>query len=82
MIGSYISLNTLLLKKNNQANEQLRMYRALYEQVKVYENYGGQSFQEIHLANSNYQVRFDKTNNKLTKVEITDGKENIILKKE
>ncbi|ALS37443.1 Tfp pilus assembly protein PilV [Enterococcus rotai] len=82
IIGSYISLNTLLLRKNRQATEQLMMHRVLYEEMKSYENYGEESIQGEHLSNSSYQVRFDNRNNKLVEVEITNGKEGFILKKE
>lgn len=82
IVGSYISLNTLLLRKNKQATEQLLMYRILYEEMKSYENYGEQSIQGEHVSNNSYQVRFDKRNNKLVEVEITNGKEGFILKQE
>ena len=82
IIGSFVSLNTFLLKKNKQATEQLLLHRILYEELKRYENHGGQLIKEVRTENNNYQLRFYKANNKLVEVEITDGKESLILKKE
>ncbi|ALR99907.1 hypothetical protein ATZ33_00475 [Enterococcus silesiacus] len=82
IIGSYVSLNTFLLKKNKQAIEQLLLHRILYEEMKRYENHGGQLIQEVRIENNNYQLRFYKANNKLVEVEITDGKESLTLKRE
>lgn len=76
IVGSYFSLNTMLLKKNKQAMDRLQLHRALYEELTHYENY------KVFTTNDNYQVHFYKVNNKLSGVEITDGQETIILKKE
>lgn len=80
--GSYSSLNTFLLKKNQQAAHRLLIHRVLYEEMKRYENHGGQLYQEIYLENSNYQLHFYKTNDKLVEVEITDGQEIFTVKRE
>ncbi|MGX7273001.1 MULTISPECIES: type II secretion system protein [Enterococcus] len=80
--GSYISINTFLLKKNKQATNQLQLHRVLYEEMKRYENHGGLLTQDIHLENSHYQLKLYNTENKLIEVEITDGKESFTLKKE
>ncbi|WP_207694136.1 hypothetical protein DOK67_0001923 [Enterococcus sp. DIV0212c] len=82
IMGSYVSFNTFLLKKNKQADDKMLMHRILYEEVKRYENYGGQPFQEVHLEKNNYQLHFQKIDNKLSEVEITDGKEIFTVKKE
>ncbi|MBO0474338.1 type II secretion system protein [Enterococcus ureasiticus] len=82
IIGSYVSLNTFLLKKNKQVTNQLLLHRVLYEKMKHYENHGGALIQDIHIENRNYQLRFYKTENKLIEVEIIDEKESFTIKKE
>lgn len=82
VIGSYISLNTFLLKKNKQSSDQLVLYRVLYEEMKYYENHGGPLIQERYLDHRSFQLRFNKVGNKLIEVEIIDGKESVTIKKE
>lgn len=82
IVGSFIAFSTLLLKKNKEATEQLAMYRVLYEETKGYENDREQSDQDGQVSDNRYQVEFGKVDNKLIKVEITNGKESFLLKKE
>lgn len=81
IIGSYISLNTFLLKRNRQANNQLSLHRVLYEEMKRYEHYGGSLIQDVHIDNSYYQLHFYKKENKLIEVEIVNGQERFKIKK-
>ncbi|WP_429950475.1 competence type IV pilus minor pilin ComGE [Enterococcus sp. AZ101] len=76
IVGSYLSLNTFLFKKNKQAIDRLQLHRVLYEEVNHYENY------KVRSENDNYQVHFYEINNQLNEVVITDGKETVSLKKE
>ncbi|WP_430607504.1 hypothetical protein IGJ55_000938 [Enterococcus sp. AZ170] len=76
IVGSYLSLNTFLFKKNKQAIDRLQLHRVLYEEVNHYENY------KVRSENDNYQVHFYEVNNQLNEVVITDGKETVSLKKE
>ncbi|MBM7688809.1 hypothetical protein BCR24_04885 [Enterococcus ureilyticus] len=76
IVGSYLSLNTFLFKKNKQAIDRLQLHRVLYEEVNHYENY------KVRSENDNYQVHFYEINNQLNEVVITDGKETVSVKKE
>ncbi|MBO0446499.1 type II secretion system protein [Enterococcus ureilyticus] len=76
IVGSYLSLNTFLFKKNKQAIDRLQLHRVLYEEVNHYENY------KVRSENDNYQVHFCEINNQLNEVVITDGKETVSVKKE
>lgn len=76
IVGSYLSLNTFLFKKNKQAIDRLQLHRVLYEEVNHYENY------KVRSENDNYQVHFYEVNNQLNEVVITDGKETVSVKKE
>ena len=80
--GSYILLNTHLLKKNKQATNQLQLHRILYEEMKRYENHGGPQIQEVQAENNSYQLHFYKSENKLAEVEIIGGDDKVTIKKE
>lgn len=82
IVGSYISFNIFLMRKNRQTQDQLLLHRVLYEEMKRYENHGGRLQQELHTENHTYQLQLYKNEHKLIEVRISDGKEKIILKKE
>ncbi|MTD42338.1 type II secretion system protein [Erwinia sp. CPCC 100877] len=82
LIGSFVTLNTFLLRKNREATQRLQLYRVMYEELKHYEQYGTFSVPPIIRENTTYQLQVQKTNNKLTEMRITDGKETVLLKKE
>ncbi|MBO0423493.1 hypothetical protein BCR22_06290 [Enterococcus plantarum] len=82
IIGSYLSLNTFLLKKNKHATNQLILYRVLYEEMKHFENYGGPLLRDIHTENGDYQLRVYQVANKLIEVEVIGENEHFEIKKE
>lgn len=81
IIGNYFSLNTFLLKKNQQTENQLQLHRVMYEEMKYYENHGGQDIKQVQSERSSYTLSFLKADNKLIGVEIYDGETQFLLEK-
>ncbi|MFK4566620.1 competence type IV pilus minor pilin ComGE [Enterococcus sp. UD-01] len=82
LIGSFVSLNTFLLRKNQEGAQRLQLSRVMYEEMKYYEQHGTFSEQTISRDQQTYRLQIQKTKDKLTEVRMTDGKETIVLKKE
>ncbi|MHC5215334.1 competence type IV pilus minor pilin ComGE [Enterococcus sp. LJL128] len=79
IIGTYLSVNSLLLEKTKAQETQLEMKRLLYEEVRHYENYGGTASKVIFRNNTYYQLSITLENKKIVKAAIKNGEESFAV---
>lgn len=78
LLVSYGGLITDLLQRTKQASEQLTMQRLLYEETRAYKKVKNTK-KQVQREGKHYEITFIQQDNHLLAVQITNGKDQIII---